>query len=159
MSEDCPRGDLEFGTIPGMVERCAATYGDALAVVDGDVRLSFSEFAARVEQAAKAYIAAGVQKGDRIAIWAPNMWEWMVVAVGAHAAVPHVRSRASTVNAYSVPSASPVTSCARAVMGSVTSGASVPAVTLRTRTTYALSLAPDENVAASHVSVTRSPTV
>ena len=86
MSEECPRGDLEFGTIPGMVERCAATYGDALAVVDGDVRISFVDFAARVEQAARAYMAAGVEKGDRVAIWAPNMWEWMVVAVGAHAA-------------------------------------------------------------------------
>jgi acyl-CoA synthetase (AMP-forming)/AMP-acid ligase II len=69
-----------------MVERCAATYGDALAVVDGDVRLSFVEFAGRVDQAARAYMAAGVAKGDRVAIWAPNIWEWMVVAVGAHAA-------------------------------------------------------------------------
>ncbi|MBK7777469.1 MAG: AMP-binding protein [Sandaracinaceae bacterium] len=86
MSEECPRGDLEFGTIPGMVRQCAATYGDALAVVDGDVSLSFVELSARVDEAAKAYMAAGIQKGDRVAIWAPNMWEWMVVAVGAHAA-------------------------------------------------------------------------
>ena len=37
-------------------------------------------------RAARAYLAIGIAKGDRVAIWAPNMWEWMVVAMGAHAA-------------------------------------------------------------------------
>ncbi len=52
MSEECPRGDLEFGTIPGMVRRVAETYGDALAIVDADTRISFRDFSARVDEAA-----------------------------------------------------------------------------------------------------------
>ena len=86
MSEECPRGDLEFGTIPRMLNQCAAKYGDAPAVVDGDTTLSFVQLQERVAEAARAYMALGVAKGDRVAIWAPNMWEWMVVAMGAHAA-------------------------------------------------------------------------
>lgn len=32
---------------------------------------------------ARAHLAAGLTYGDRIAIWAPNIWEWVVVALGA----------------------------------------------------------------------------
>ena len=54
-------------------------------MVDGDVRLSFTEFAAEIDRAARALIATGVEPGDRVAIWAPNMYEWAVAALGTHA--------------------------------------------------------------------------
>jgi HIP---CoA ligase len=80
------RGDLLWGTIPGLVRSAAERFSDAEAVVDDDVRMSFSGLAAAVDQAARAVMAAGVRKGDRVAIWAPNCWEWMVVALGVHGA-------------------------------------------------------------------------
>ena len=53
-------------------------------MVDGDVRLSFAEFADAIDTAARALIACGVEPGDRIAIWAPNMYEWAVAALATH---------------------------------------------------------------------------
>ncbi|HEY2815342.1 MAG TPA: FadD3 family acyl-CoA ligase [Acidimicrobiales bacterium] len=76
-------GELPL-TIPRVVARAGHLFGDSEAVVDGDVRLSFVEFAAQIDTAARALIASGVDPGDRIAIWAPNMYEWAVVALGAH---------------------------------------------------------------------------
>ena len=31
-------------------------------------------------------MAAGIQSGDRVAIWAPNIWEWIVAGIGVHCA-------------------------------------------------------------------------
>ncbi len=71
-------------TIPQVVARAVERFGDREAVVDGDVRLSFVEFAGEIDRAARALIATGVDPGDRVAIWAPNMYEWAVVALGVH---------------------------------------------------------------------------
>jgi acyl-CoA synthetase (AMP-forming)/AMP-acid ligase II len=69
-------------TIPEMVLSTADRFGDAEAVVDGDLRLTFNELAGRVRTAAGAYLEAGVDKGDRVAIWAPNSAEWIIAAFG-----------------------------------------------------------------------------
>ncbi|HEX2384283.1 MAG TPA: FadD3 family acyl-CoA ligase [Acidimicrobiales bacterium] len=71
-------------TIPQLVARAAERFGDCEAVVDGDVRLSFTEFAAAIDVAARALIASSIEAGDRIAIWAPNMYEWAVAALATH---------------------------------------------------------------------------
>src|SRR5439155_23697342 len=60
--------------------------GDAEAVVDGTVHLSFKQLQAAAREAARAYIALGVEPGDKVAIWAPNVWEWVVALGGLHAA-------------------------------------------------------------------------
>ncbi len=73
-------------TIGGVVTRAAETFGDAEAFVDGDVSLSFVELAAAVERAARAFIASGVEPGDRVAIWGPNCLEWAVAELGLHTA-------------------------------------------------------------------------
>ncbi len=71
-------------TIPGVVRRAAEVFGTREGVVDGDVRLTFAELAAQVDIAARALIASGVEPGDRVAIWAPNVYEWAVAALGTH---------------------------------------------------------------------------
>jgi acyl-CoA synthetase (AMP-forming)/AMP-acid ligase II len=77
-------------TIPAAVVRAAREFGDAeaLAVPAGEdgrgaLRLSYRELAERVEQASAALIAAGIEAGDRVALWAPNGGEWMLAALGA----------------------------------------------------------------------------
>ena len=72
------------GTIPDVVTRAAARFGAVEAMVDGDDRWTFSELAARVEEAARAFVASGVEAGDRISIWAPNIAEWVVAELGLH---------------------------------------------------------------------------
>jgi len=77
---------VEWQTIPRLVRSAADRFGDQEAVVDGDVRLRFGGLAAAVDQASRAAMAAGVEHGDRVAVWAPNCWEWMVAALGVHGA-------------------------------------------------------------------------
>ena len=76
-------GDVEWDTVPGLVRSAAERYADAEAVVEGRTRISYAELGARVERAAAACIAAGVEVGDRVGIWAPNSTDWIVSALGA----------------------------------------------------------------------------
>ncbi|MFD8983357.1 FadD3 family acyl-CoA ligase [Streptomyces sp. NPDC059564] len=78
-----PRGDLRWGTIAALVRDAADRYGDREAVVDGRVRVGYAQLGERVERAAAACLAAGVEPGDRVAVWAPNTLEWIVSALGA----------------------------------------------------------------------------
>jgi HIP---CoA ligase len=70
-------------TIPEMVLSAADRFGDAEAVVDGPLRLSYTELVDRVRRAAGAFNASGIDKGDRVAIWAPNSAHWIIAAFGA----------------------------------------------------------------------------
>lgn len=74
--------DNAFQTIPEMVACAADRFGDAEAVVDGRLRLTFAEVADRVRRAAGAFANLGVDRGDRVAIWAPNSAHWMIAAFG-----------------------------------------------------------------------------
>ncbi|MCV7080184.1 AMP-binding protein [Mycolicibacterium insubricum] len=65
-----------------MVLSAADRFGAAEAVVDGPLRLSFTELAERVRLAAGALAGIGVAKGDRVALWAPNSAEWIIAAFG-----------------------------------------------------------------------------
>jgi acyl-CoA synthetase (AMP-forming)/AMP-acid ligase II len=69
-------------TIPAMLEGSLAGRADVDAVVDGDgdVRLTYRDLQEQGRQLAAAMQAAGIGRGDRVAIWAPNQWQWPVVA-------------------------------------------------------------------------------
>ena len=71
-----------WSTIPEMVLSAADRFGDAEAVVDGPLRLTFTEFVERIRCAAGAFADLSIDKGDRVAIWAPNSAEWIVAAFG-----------------------------------------------------------------------------
>jgi len=73
-------------TIPRLVQAAAERFGERSAVEDGDVRLSFAELAEAGLEATRAFCAAGVEPGDRVAIWAPNLFEWIVAAIGLQSA-------------------------------------------------------------------------
>jgi HIP---CoA ligase len=65
-----------------MVLSAADRFGDAEAIVDGPLRLTFTEVVERIRCAAGAFADQGIQKGDRVAIWAPNSAAWMIAAFG-----------------------------------------------------------------------------
>ncbi|MGH3633614.1 FadD3 family acyl-CoA ligase [Mycobacterium sp.] len=73
---------MNWETIPEMVLSAAHRFGDAEAVVDGALRLTFTEAVERIRCAAGAFADLGVAKGDRVAIWAPNSAEWIIAAFG-----------------------------------------------------------------------------
>lgn len=77
------RGDEEWGSIPKLIRTAARRYGDREAVVEGRTRISYAELGHRVERAAAACMASGVEPGDRVAVWAPNTLDWIVSALGA----------------------------------------------------------------------------
>ncbi len=52
---------------------------EAMVVRHQGYRATWSELSDEVELAARALIAHGVGKGDRVGIWAPNRFEWIVV--------------------------------------------------------------------------------
>jgi HIP---CoA ligase len=69
-------------TLPDLVAGAADRFGDAEAVVDGPLRLSFTALAERIRCAAGAFAELGIAKGDRVAVWAPNSAEWIIAAFG-----------------------------------------------------------------------------
>ncbi|MBW3664187.1 MAG: FadD3 family acyl-CoA ligase [Actinobacteria bacterium] len=75
--------ELELTTIGALVRDAAERHGEAEAVVDDTIRWSFRQLHEQVVVAAKAFLATGLERGDRVAIWAPNCHEWMVAALGA----------------------------------------------------------------------------
>lgn len=70
-------------TLPQVVAATARALPERVAISDGPVSLTYAELDAARLQAARAFLAAGLGHGDRIAIWAPNMWQWIVAAMGA----------------------------------------------------------------------------
>ena len=73
-------------TIPQVIEAAAERFGTGEALVEGDLRLDWVQLAAAADEAARALIASGVERGDRVAIWAPNISEWVIAALGIHRA-------------------------------------------------------------------------
>jgi HIP---CoA ligase len=73
-------------TIPAALARAADRFGDAEALADGEARLSWRELRDRSLGFAAALAGAGVAPGDRVAVWSPNTWHWVVAALGASCA-------------------------------------------------------------------------
>jgi len=67
-------------TIGANFERTVATHGDreALVEVASGRRWTYAELDDEVDALARGLIAAGVAKGDRVGIWAPNCAEWTI---------------------------------------------------------------------------------
>ena len=82
MTEDAPLA----GTIPALVLAAGERFADRRAIEDGGVTLTFRELAAAGIGAARAFAASGIRRGDRVAIWAPNIHEWVVAAIGLQSA-------------------------------------------------------------------------
>ncbi|NLD75277.1 MAG: AMP-binding protein [Acidimicrobiales bacterium] len=100
--DDDPRADLRWPTIPAAVADVAARLGDREAIVDpsggspsggspegstgGTRTWTWAEVARETDRAAAAFIAAGIGRGDRVAIWAPNCAEWVIALFGLQSA-------------------------------------------------------------------------
>ncbi|NUR05938.1 MAG: AMP-binding protein [Nocardioidaceae bacterium] len=68
-------------TIGANLERIVAAHGDREAMVEVATgrRWTYASLNHDVDALARGLIAAGVEKGDRVGIWAPNCAEWTIV--------------------------------------------------------------------------------
>ena len=71
-------------TVPAVLERIARQLPDHDALVAPDRRFTFAQLRDEVRRAAGAMIAIGVAPGDRVAIWSPNTWHWVVACLAVH---------------------------------------------------------------------------
>ena len=71
---------LRNQTLGGLLDELAAARPDADAVVFRGDRLTFAALRDRVDALARAFLAVGVGRGDRVAILLPNRPEWLITA-------------------------------------------------------------------------------
>ena len=71
-------------TIPAALAGAAREFGDAPALAEpGGPRLSYRQLHDRANTIARVLDADGVAPGDRVAIWSPNTYHWVLAALGA----------------------------------------------------------------------------
>jgi fatty-acyl-CoA synthase len=72
---------LSEQTIGQALDAAIARVPNALALISRhqNLRLTYREFGSRVETLAAGLVALGLEKGDRVGIWAPNCAEWTLV--------------------------------------------------------------------------------
>ena len=73
-------GQLLYETIGACFNRVARHHADntALVVRHQGIRWSYAELRRRVDQLASGLIALGIEPGDRVGIWGPNSYEWVL---------------------------------------------------------------------------------
>ncbi len=74
----------DLRTVPAVLERIAVQLPDHDALVTPDKSLTYGQLRDEVRHAAAAIVDLGVAAGDRVAIWSPNTWHWVVAALAVH---------------------------------------------------------------------------
>lgn len=71
---------LEFTTVPQFLRESVSRYGSRQAIVSRhqNIRRSYDEFDNDIDEVAAGFLALGIGKGDRVGIWAPNCYEWVL---------------------------------------------------------------------------------
>ena len=85
MTEDEPSAG-PWDSTAALVAWSADTYGDATALQAEDgTTWTFREVDEQVTRVARALLASGIEPGDRVGIWAPNVAAWVHASLGVHA--------------------------------------------------------------------------
>jgi len=71
-------------TTPAVFDRMAQTFADHDAVVTDERTFTFAELREEVRGTAAAITGLGISPGDRVAIWCPNTWHWVVACLAIH---------------------------------------------------------------------------
>ncbi len=71
-------------TVPAALDRFAAQLPDHDALITDDRSFTAAALRDEVHRAAAALITLGVKPKDRVAIWSPNTWHWVVACLAIH---------------------------------------------------------------------------
>ncbi|MBV9206379.1 MAG: acyl-CoA synthetase [Actinobacteria bacterium] len=66
-------------SVGDLLHRTAARYPDKLAVIAGDLRVTYADFDAAVNRTAHALAGRGLVKGDRLAVLSHNCWQYVLL--------------------------------------------------------------------------------
>ncbi|MGI9005147.1 MAG: FadD3 family acyl-CoA ligase [Streptosporangiaceae bacterium] len=73
----------QASTIPAAVQAAAELFGDTTAIAEpGGPVISYAGLHAQVRDVSRALIGSGIEPGDRVAIWSPNSYHWVLAALG-----------------------------------------------------------------------------
>jgi len=72
--------ELHYVTIPQLFRAAVSRFGphDALVFSATGERYSYYDFDREIDALASGFLALGLQKGDRVGIWSPNRYEWVL---------------------------------------------------------------------------------
>ncbi len=71
-------------TVPAALDCLARRLPGHDALITEDRSFTGATLREEVHRAAAGLIALGVQAGDRVAIWSPNTWHWVVACLAIH---------------------------------------------------------------------------
>ena len=86
MGQDIRLKTLNTLTIPALIKSQAENFSSKPALISEQETLSFSDLDNLSTNIATHLIDLGILQGDRVAIWAPNMNEWVLAAIAIHKA-------------------------------------------------------------------------
>lgn len=71
---------LIYNTIGNKFEEIVKSfpYNDALVVCHQDIRWTYEQLNQKVDELATGLLGLGIKKGDRLGIWGPNSYEWVL---------------------------------------------------------------------------------
>lgn len=78
-----PEHAMPWQTIPAMLADNLVRHAPRTAVVDGAMRLTYAELEQRMQCVAAGLRARNLGRGDVVALWAPNSWQWVVCVVAS----------------------------------------------------------------------------
>ena len=73
-------GQLLYETIGAVFDRVVDAHSEATALVvcHQEIRWTWGEFRDQVDRLAAGLVALGIEPGDRVGIWGPNSYEWVL---------------------------------------------------------------------------------
>ena len=71
---------LTYVTLPQLLRETISKFGprDAVIIPGQNIRKSYYDFDRDVDELASGLLALGLSKGDRVGIWSPNRYEWVL---------------------------------------------------------------------------------
>lgn len=70
-------------TVPELLRRAARQYEHRIAIQEDGLRLTYAALDAQRVEVARAMLALGIEPGDRVGVWAPNLSEWILITLAA----------------------------------------------------------------------------
>jgi HIP---CoA ligase len=74
----------DLRTVPAALDRFARLHPDQDALITDDRSFTATGLRDEVHRAAAALVTLGVAPKDRVAVWSPNTWHWVVACLAIH---------------------------------------------------------------------------